>query len=95
MLNYLDRTWKPSGSPTEVALLVLAMRANMTRSSLSPSWSMLAEFPFDSTIKMVCMYYVHLVHERAYLVARVFTCARKHDTLVIVTLVVDARRVLI
>ncbi len=39
-----------------LVLLVLAMRTNKTRSSLSLAWSMLAEFPFDSTIKMVCMH---------------------------------------
>lgn len=42
-----------SGSPTEVALLVLAHRAGMPPSALLETYEKIREFPFDSTIKRV------------------------------------------
>ena len=50
-----DDEWHARGDPTEVAIQVFASRFNWNRSGLSlgnsPSWTALAEFPFDSDVK--------------------------------------------
>lgn len=44
--------WATSGSPTEVALQVMAMKAKMGRRAMRSEYEhQVAEFPFDSTIK--------------------------------------------
>jgi P-type Ca2+ transporter type 2C len=42
-----------NGDPTEGALLVAAMKANLSREKLSQSFTVVKEFPFDSTRKMM------------------------------------------
>ncbi|KAJ3206737.1 hypothetical protein HK099_000468, partial [Clydaea vesicula] len=45
-----SKTWKANGSPTEVALQVLAKKVNVMKQNFSDS-TFLAEFPFDSQLK--------------------------------------------
>lgn len=53
--------WTASGEPTEIALQVLAMRFDHGKPSLidSGDWDLLAEHPFDSTIKRMTVVYKH------------------------------------
>ncbi|MFY4773828.1 cation-translocating P-type ATPase [Metabacillus sp. RGM 3146] len=48
-----DGETRLDGDPTEGALLVAAMKAGLTRDSLRNSFTVVEEFPFDSTRKMM------------------------------------------
>ncbi|KAI9882274.1 MAG: hypothetical protein M1823_005980 [Watsoniomyces obsoletus] len=52
-----EGTWKTQGDPTEIAIQVFASRFDWNRSRWisgeQPEWSQVAEFPFDSDIKMM------------------------------------------
>jgi magnesium-transporting ATPase (P-type) len=49
--------WLGLGSPTELALVVLANKAGIVRKTLTDTgeWMPLAEFPFDSSVKSMTM----------------------------------------
>jgi len=54
-------SWKAKGDPTEIAILVFAFRFGHRNNSALPmlEWEKIAEFPFDSTVKLmsvVCKY---------------------------------------
>jgi Na+-exporting ATPase len=53
--------WSATGEPTEISLQVLAMRFSMGRDDLKASgdWDLLAEHPFDSTIKKMSIVHHH------------------------------------
>ncbi|CAO3592175.1 unnamed protein product [Absidia cylindrospora] len=52
--------WIASGAPTEVALQVLAHKFGMGKPTLmAKNWTLLSEYPFDSTIKRMSTLYVH------------------------------------
>jgi len=52
-------TWTASGEPTEISLQVLAMRFGYGKPELlgSGKWELLAEHPFDSTVKRMSVVY--------------------------------------
>lgn len=54
--------WSASGEPTEIALQVLAMRFGHGKPSLidSGNWDLLAEHPFDSTLKRMTVVYKNI-----------------------------------
>lgn len=45
--------WKPLGDPTEVALLVLALKGGMATAEVRGRWPRRAEIPFDSATKLM------------------------------------------
>jgi len=45
--------WVPIGTPTEAALMVLATKLKYERVELDKEWDDIAEYPFDSTIKLM------------------------------------------
>lgn len=49
--------WVGAGSPTEVALIVLAHKMKMDKSTLAKEWTLLQEFPFDSKVKRMSVLY--------------------------------------
>jgi magnesium-transporting ATPase (P-type) len=53
-----ESRWKPIGDPTEVALLVLAMKGGLVPSELRARWPRRAEIPFDSAAKMMATQHV-------------------------------------
>ncbi len=48
--------WEVTGDPTEIALLVAAAKAGITRTSLEVSWRRLEEFPFDSETRFMAVH---------------------------------------
>ncbi|KAL6069734.1 P-type ATPase [Balamuthia mandrillaris] len=48
-----DDQWVAVGSPTEAALLVLTLKLKYNKERLDEVWQPLAEYPFDSTVKLM------------------------------------------
>ncbi len=48
--------WKVTGDPTEAALLIAAAKAGITKESLSESFRVLEEFPFDSETRFMAVH---------------------------------------
>ncbi|PHH59222.1 hypothetical protein CDD81_3556 [Ophiocordyceps australis] len=66
-------SWKASGAPTEIALEVFTARFGWSRTQMTqgsrPEWTRMAEFPFDSDVKMMTVVF----RQEATGVAHVFT----------------------
>jgi Na+-exporting ATPase len=60
-----DSSWYARGDPTEIAIQVFASRFGWNRMTWTtgdcPTWLQIAEFPFDSNIKMMSVIYSKLV----------------------------------
>jgi Na+-exporting ATPase len=58
-------TWTAVGEPTEISLQVLAMRFDHGKAALEESgdWTLLEEYPFDSTVKKMSVVYRNHVTE--------------------------------
>lgn len=52
-INYNGKNYKYSGDPTEIALLVMALKAGLDRERLLKKYSIIKENPFDSDRKMM------------------------------------------
>lgn len=48
--------WKVTGDPTEAALLIAAAKSGITKESLSGSFRVLGEFPFDSETRFMAVH---------------------------------------
>ncbi len=48
--------WKVTGDPTEAALLIAAAKTGITRESLSDSFRVIEEFPFDSETRFMAVH---------------------------------------
>lgn len=64
--------WVPVGSPTEVALYVMARKLGVERSSeeMTSVWEKTAEYPFDSTIKLMSVALFNKEEEENYLFSK-------------------------
>lgn len=58
--------WSVTGDPTEIALLVAAAKAGMTRPSLERSCRCLEEYPFDSETRFMAVHCVTSSDKRIY-----------------------------
>jgi len=55
-----EGAWQAHGDPTEIALKVFATRFNRSEDAEEAEWKELAEFPFDSSIKLMSMLCAHI-----------------------------------
>lgn len=62
-----DGDWVGTGSPTEVALVVLAHKVQLDQKSLSPEWEYVNEYPFSSSIKRMSMVWSNKKDNQKYL----------------------------
>jgi len=64
--------WVPVGSPTEVALYVMARKLGVERSNeeMTSVWEKMAEYPFDSTIKLMSVALFNKEEEVNYLFSK-------------------------
>ncbi|KAI9098776.1 calcium-transporting ATPase [Phlyctochytrium arcticum] len=69
--------WVGSGDPTEVALQVLAHKAQMGKPQLLQSrknpegvWNVIQEFPFDSSLKRMSVIYTHIPTNETFIFAK-------------------------
>eukprot|EP01116_Phalansterium_solitarium_P022864 TRINITY_DN7725_c0_g1_i1.p1 TRINITY_DN7725_c0_g1~~TRINITY_DN7725_c0_g1_i1.p1 ORF type:complete len:1043 (-),score=33.77 TRINITY_DN7725_c0_g1_i1:264-3317(-) len=65
-----EQNWTATGSPTEIALLVLAWKVGLEPRTLRDTWQLLNEYPFDSTVKRMSRIFLWKQDGCKYLLAK-------------------------